>query len=141
MDFKKILINMSLLSLLIFSIMVFIVTTQTDNSVTTKITDNEIINDTYSDLEDSIGSSASQTADDNFGSTTPTQQFGELEVTSIISPTKIGKTIIIGFWNTLVKLPISILGVSPAVATLIYSILIISLIIGIWAIWKGAISS
>lgn len=140
MDIKQIVITMGILGLFIYSIMSFIVITQIDNNVENPMTNNDIINDSYGDLAVKLSSSEAETASDNFGQVPPTQQFGELEVTSIISPTKTAKTIIVGLWNIFIRLPQEVLGVSPIVATIINSILLIVLIIGIWAIWKGVVS-
>jgi hypothetical protein len=142
MDLKKIMINMGLLALFVFGIMFFILTTQTDNEVSVPITNNSLINETYSDLSDSLENSQSQTQDyvDNFGKNTPTEQYGELEVKSIVSPTRTIKTMVIGFWNIMIKLPQAILGVSPAVSYIINAIIGMLIIIGIWAIWKGVTS-
>lgn len=141
MDIKKLLVNMGLLGLLVFSTIAFIVITQEDSNIENKITDNDLINETYEDLGESFSSSESETISDNFGKTPPTQQFGELEVTSILAPTRLAKSIIVGFWNIFIKLPQAVLGVSSGVASLINSILLIFIIIGMWAIWKGVISS
>jgi len=142
MDLKKLLMNIGILGLFVFSIITFIVITQGNNSVSNPITNNSIISTTYSDLNTTLGSSQrqAQTASDNFGNITPTQQYGELEVTSIVSPTRIAQTMILGLWNIYIKLPILILGVSPAVAELISTILVLFLIIGIWAVWKGVVA-
>lgn len=143
MDIKRLFSTMGILGLFIFSIMAFIIITQVDNGVISPITNNTLISTTYTNLNDTLLSSQSKTqsASQVFNNITPTQQYGELEVTSIVSPTKIAKAIIIGFWNIFIKLPQVILGVSPIVASLISSIILILIIIGIWAIWKGAISS
>jgi len=142
MNAKQIIINMAMLGLFVFAIMSFIVITQTDSSVTNKITTNPIINESYGDLESKLieSETRSKVVSDNFGNVTPTQIFGELDILSIIGTTRTVKTLTTGFWNILIKLPLSILGVSPVVAGLITAILLISLIIGIWAIWKGAVS-
>jgi len=141
MDVKRLFINMGILGLCIFSIMAFIITTQTDSNVATPITNNTLISSTYRDINSSLLSAQSQTqgASNTFSNVTPTQAYGELEVTSIISPTKIVRTIIVGLWNIYIKVPMVVLGVSPVVAGLISSIIIILVIIGIWAIWKGVI--
>jgi len=142
MDLKKLMTTMGILGLLVFSVMAFIVTTQNENSVLFPITNHSLINSTYESLSGNLSSSEDKTAtaSANFGNITPTQQFGELEVTSIISPTRIMKTIIVGFWNIFIKLPQAILGVDPLVASLISSLILVFIIIGIWAIWKGVIS-
>lgn len=140
MDLKKILVTMGIFGLLLYSIMAFIITTQDDSDVAYTILSNEVINESYGGLRTNLSSSAAETSAGNFANVSPTQSFGEVEVSSIFSPTKTAKTIILGFWNIMVKLPQSILGVSPVVAGIINSILIIFIIIGIWAIWKGVIS-
>lgn len=140
MDVKSIFGNMALLGLFIFGIMAFIIINQSNSDVNDKLTNNTLINSTYNDLESSLASSDAKTASDNFGEVPPTQQYGELEVTSIVSPTKTAKTIIIGLWNIFIVLPQAILGVSPVVASLISSMILIFLIIGIWAIWKGVVT-
>jgi len=141
MDIKKLLTSMGFLGLFIFGIMAWVVITQADNDVELPITNNTLINETYSSLEDELSEAqeSSETASGTFGNVTPTQQYGELEVTSIVSPTRIAKTIIVGFWNIFIKLPMVILGISPIVASLVSSIILIFLIIAIWAVWKGVI--
>jgi hypothetical protein len=142
MELKKTFGNMALLGLFIFGIFFFIISVQTDNNVAIKITDNTIINRTYGDLSSELGSTQGKTQGsmDTFGTTTPTQEFGEIEITSIVSPTRTIKTLIWGVWSSITVLPQSILGVSPIIASVISSILIIGVILGIWAIWKGVVS-
>lgn len=141
MDLKKMFTNIGLLALFLFAIMGFIITTQNNNNVSVGLTSNDIMNDTYGDLESNLFASDAETTSDNFGKTPPTQQFGELEVTSIIAPTSFVKSTIKGFWNIFIILPQAILGVPPVVTTFIGSILLVFLIIAIWAIWKGVIST
>lgn len=142
-DIKSILINMAMLGILVFGLMAFILTVQVDNSVdsSSRITNNSLINSSYSDLESTL----EQSQDDSQLSLNASEQIpstdsiGDLDVSSTISATRTAKTIVIGLWNIYVKLPMVILGVDPVVASIISSILIILIIIGIWAIWKGAI--
>jgi len=142
MDIKKILSNMGISALFVFAIMSFIVITQQENNVDIPITNNSIISEAYSDLDTDISNANTQaeSSSNTFGNITPTQEYGELEVTSIISPTRTAKTIIFGFWNTMIKLPIKILGIDESIVYLIGTILIIFVIIGIWAIWKGVVT-
>jgi len=141
MDLKKLLTNVAILGLFTFSIMAFIVTTQNDSGVPYPITSHPLINETYESLEGNLTSSEThgKIASGNFANITPTQEFGELEVTSIVSPTRIMRTIIVGFWNIFIKLPQVVLGIDSGVASLISSLVLIFIIIGIWAIWKGVI--
>lgn len=140
MDIKQLLITMGIFALFVYSMFSFVAFTQTDSSINNSILENDLINDTYKSLNTSLSSTSAEKVSNNFSQTPPTQQFGELEVTSIFSITRTGKTIIKGFWNILIVLPLSVLGLSPIVTTIIGSILFLFIIIGIWAIWKGAIT-
>lgn len=139
MEFKKLFGNFALLALFVFAFVSFVLITQTDNGVSDKITNNGIINQTYNDLYGNLSSyqGEAQTSSDTFGGITPSQTYGELEITSVVSPTKVFKTIGIGTYNILIKLPMKILGVSPIIASVISAIVILFFIIGIWLIWKG----
>ena len=140
---KNILINMITLGILIFGIISFIIIFQSDSDLDTdyKITNNTLINDTYGDLESSLDEQTR--AEDSLDSleTVPPQEYvGDLSVASMVSTTLSARTIITGLWNIYIKLPMVILGVSPIVASAISTILLTLIAVGIWAIWKGAIS-
>jgi hypothetical protein len=143
MEFKKIFINFAWLGLIVFGMLSFIIILQINNNSTERITSNKIINNTYNDLYSNLSSSQSTAQNQNaiFGDVTPTESYGEVQIDSVVSPTKAFKSIILGVYNILIKLPSQILGVSPVVTAIISAILIMLLIIGIWAIWKGAISN
>ena len=142
MDFKKTFIAFALLGLVILGIMSFAIQFQKDNDSPERLTDNQIINNTYSDLLGNLSNSenSAKEQDTVFGNVTPTQSYGEVEITSIVSPTKAFKSMILGTYNILIKLPSQILGVSPVVSAILSAILILLLIVGIWAIYKGAIN-
>lgn len=142
MEFKKLFINFALIGLIVFGMLSFIIIFQSDNNSNERITDNQIINKTYNDLYSNLSSAQSTASNQNnvFGDVTPTESFGEVQIDSVVSPTKAFKSIVLGIYNILIKLPSQILGVSPVVMAVISAILIMLLIIGIWAIWKGAFS-
>jgi len=142
MDFKQLFISLAISALVIFSLMSFIITTQTENNPTNLITNNSVVNSTYGDLYTKI-SSSQQSADTAYGSftnATPTQSFGILDIVGVVSPTRIFQTVGIGFYNIIIKLPASILGVPVEVMALLDSILLVLIIIGAWAVWKGVVT-
>ncbi len=141
MDFKNLFGTMVISGIFVLAMISFITIIQTDNNANQTITDNELINSSYFDLIGNLSDtrSNSQSSLDNFGKTEPTKSLGELDVTSVVSPTKVFKSMIVGTYNILITLPMKWLGVSPIVASVISSILILLIIIGIWAVWKGAI--
>ena len=143
MDFKKTFINIALLGLIVFGIMSFAIIFQADNGSKERLTNNQIINDSYNSLYGNLSNSDTVANEQNsiFGNVTPTESYGEVQIDSVVSPTKAFKSLILGTYNVLIKLPGQILGVPPVVTAVISAILILLLIIGIWAIWKGAISN
>lgn len=143
-DIKSILKNMVILGILVFAIMNFIIIIQSDSGMSqvNMITNNSLINESYGELSISLNNQDS--AEDSLNSledVPPTEYVGDLDVGSTVSATRTARTMITGLWNIYIKLPQVILGVSPVVAGAINSILLILIAIGIWAIWKGAISS
>ncbi len=142
-DIKTILIKMVVLGILVFAIMSFIINVQNDAGLdkTKRITNNSLINKSYGDLEVSLNQQkAAQSALDSLEDVPPLEYVGDLSPDSTVSATRNARAIITGLWNIYVELPQVILGVSPVVAAAINSILLILIAIGIWAIWKGAIS-
>lgn len=139
MEFRKVFINMALLGLAILSILSFVIIFQADNNASEKIIDNEIINKTYYDLYGNLSTSQSIASQQNniFGEVKPTESYGELQIDSVVSPTKAFKSFLLGVYNILIKLPSQFLGISTIVTSIITAILIISLIVGIWLLWKG----
>jgi hypothetical protein len=139
MEFRKVFINMALLGLAILSMLSFVIIFQADNNASEKIIDNEIINKTYYDLYGNLSTSQSIASQQNniFGEVKPTESYGELQVDSVVSPTKAFKSFLLGVYNILIKLPSQFLGISTIVTAIITAILIISLIVGIWLLWKG----
>ena len=139
MSLQKTFVVFAILGLFIYGMMSFIIITQENNDAENKITDEDTINDTYGELYTQLTDAETETETiiGNFTRRSPTETFGELSVTSIFSPTSKLKTLTVGLWNILIQLPLRILEVDPVVASVITSILIISLIIGMWLIWKG----
>lgn len=142
-DIKSILVRTIILGLLVFSIMSFIIVTQNNNNVdlSERITNNTLINDSFGELEESLNrQTAAENSLDALEEVPPQEYVGDLNVASTVSATRVARAIITGIWNIYVKLPMVVFGVSPTVAGAITTILLIFIAIGIWAIWKGAIS-
>lgn len=142
-DIKSIVRNMVLLGILTFAIFNFIIIIQSDASMDTEnmITNNSLINDSYGDLATSLNNQeSSENSLNSLEDVPPTEYVGDLDVGSVVSATRTARSIVIGLWNIYIKLPQVTLGVSPIVSGAITTILLLLLAIGIWAIWKGAIS-
>ena len=139
MAFKDIFIKLMLVGVLFLSIMSWVIITQTDNNTLNLITNNTLINQSYGDLSSNLGNTQSQAdlASRTFTNVTPTSNLGFVTVTSIVSPTRIFRGLIIGTYNVLIALPAQFLGVPDVIIAVINSILSLLLILGVWFIWKG----
>ena len=144
-DIKSILKNMVILGILVFAIMSWIIIIQSDSGMNQEnmVTNNSLINDSYGDLASNLDNSkdSAQNSLNSLEDDPVTPGVGDLNPASMVSATRNARSITVGLWNILIKLPQVILGVNPIVASAINSILLILIAIGIWAIWKGAISS
>lgn len=141
MDFKELVSAFAFFALLVIAIFSTVIVTQDANNAPQNINENTLVNDTFNDLLGNLSDAQNtgETVSGVFGTITPQQDVGVLDVTAVVSPTKIFKTFTIGLFNILIRLPMQILGVNPVVASVISAILVLVLIIGIWAVWRGVV--
>ena len=139
MGIKDIFIKMTVVGVLFLAIMSWVIITQTDNDVTNLITNNTLINSSFGDLTTNLNNInvQTETASGTFSNSTPTSTLGFVTITSIVSPTRIFRGLVLGTYNILVALPAQFLGVPDAVVAVINSILTLLLILGVWSVWKG----
>ena len=139
MGIKDIFIKMTVIGVLFLAIMSWVIITQTDNDPTNLITNNTLINSSFGDLTTNLNNinAASETASGTFSNSTPTSTLGFVTITSIVSPTRIFRGLVLGTYNILVALPAQFLGVPPVVIAVINAILTLLLILGVWSVWKG----
>lgn len=138
MGFYETFVNFMLIGLLAFSLFAFTVSFQSENGVEDKIIDNNIFNKAYGNLRGNLEdlSTESQAQKTLFESENPTGGFGTILLFSIVSSGKVFNGMVIGVFNTITKLPASVLGLDPIVTSVIGTILIITIIIGLWIIYK-----
>ncbi len=138
-SFRETFVIFALIGIFVFASISFIVTTQTDNEVTTTILDNDVINRTYVQLETNLSKFGlqTQTQKESFESEIPERGFGSLIIFSIIGVGQSFTGMIIGVYNVFIVLPASILGVSPVVIGVLTSIIIVSLVLLIWRVYRS----
>lgn len=142
MDFKGLFISIIIVGMVILSIMSFTIQLQTDNNTAELITNNTIINNSYGKLESNLSSARTNadSAEQTFGGVTPTSTYGIVDVTSVVSPLRIFRSMVVGTFNVLIVLPVKILGLPPLISGVLSAILFLLIILGIWAIWRGVAS-
>lgn len=136
--FEKLFISFMILGLLIFGMLAFIVLMQDENSIGDKFIDNPLINNTYSGLETDLTGfrSKAQSQKTLFESENPTGGFGTILLFSIVSVGKVFNGMIMGVFNSLIKLPVVFLGLDPIIVAVLSTMLILIILLGLWAVYK-----
>lgn len=130
--------NFMLVGLVIVSLFFYIDLTQEENNVEDKFIKNSLMNKTFEDLKtnlESIGEE-SQEQKTRFEKEDPTKGIGSLLLFSVVSSGKIFNGMIIGVYNGLIILPASIIGLDPIILSIIGTMLIFTIILGLWVVYK-----
>ena len=136
--FSELFVSFMLIGLVIFSLFAFGVNFQEENNVENKFIEESLMNDTYSNLRTDLGSlrDKNQAQKTLFESENPTSGFGSILLFSIVSSGKVFNGMIVGLFNTLIKLPVAFLGLDPVIVSVLSTILILIIIIGLWVMYK-----
>ncbi len=137
-DFKEIVGKIVLAGLLLLALFSFIIIVQSDNDAVDKIADDSVFNSSLSGLIESIDDSteAAEEKYDVFNSEDPKPGFGSIVLFGIVSVGKTFSNIVFGIFAAVIKLPLIILGVPSTVYNMIITLLIISVIVAVWLLYK-----
>lgn len=137
-SFREVFLTFALIGLFVFGILSFGIKIQQDNEVSDTILNNSQINSSFEKLQTNLSSISDQTQEqrENFESEIPERGFGSLLIFSIVSVGQRFTAIIIAVYNVLIVLPATILGISPIVTGVLGSILIVSLILLVWRVYR-----
>lgn len=138
MDFKTLFYNSILISLVIVGLFAFAVDFQEENNVNDSISNNKLINGSLSNLKNNLQSSqtAAQSTKELFESENPTSGFGSILFFSVITAGKVFNNMIGANMNILIKAPTVVFGVDPSVVAALLTLLIFTIIIGLWLLYK-----
>ena len=138
-SFRDVFVTFALIGIFVFAGISFIVQTQLDNDVENTILENEVINKTYTNLETDLSDfgSETQTQKESFESEIPERGFGSLIIFAIIGVGQKFTGMITGIYNIFIVLPASILGISPVVIGVFTAMLIVSLILLAWRVYRA----
>ena len=137
-NFQKMFIGFTLAGLLAFAIMTFGVTLQQDNNANETLLENTLINSSYQSLQVNFNDmrNRSQTQRELFEEENPTVTFGSLILFSIVSSGKVFTNVMVQNFNILFKLPTALFGVNPVISSIMTTILLVSIIIALWVLYK-----
>lgn len=130
--------NFMLIGLVVLSMFAFGVFFQQENNVENPFIENTLMNNTYHSLYTDLNSlrDESQAQKTLFESENPTSGFGTILLFSIVSSGKVFNGMIVGVFNTIIKLPVVILGIDPVIVSVLSTLLILTIIIGLWVVYK-----
>lgn len=137
-NFPKLVMNFLWIGLIVFGLFAFIIIVQEDNTTTDKFTNNNLINNTYSNLRTDLLDFQEQSQAQKllFEREQPTLGFGTLLFYSIISSGKVFNNMVGTVFNSIIKLPVVVLGIDPVIVSVISTMLILTIIIGLWIVYK-----
>lgn len=137
-SFRELFITFSLISLFTFATISFVVLFQSENDSSNSILENDLINRTFTSIGGDIDDqeSSSNSSKEAFESEIPERGFGSLVIFSIVGVAQSFISIITTTYNTVIVLPLTILGVPFQVAKILSSILMMSLIFLAWRVYR-----
>jgi len=137
-SFENLFKSYALGGLLLLCLLAFIFGFQADNNAGENLIDDALLSDSFGALSEDLGSIRNQSQDQRelFEKERPTAGFGSLILFSIVSSGKVFTGITIGLFNILFKLPMIVFGLDPVISSVLSTVLIISVILGLWALYK-----
>ena len=135
--FVDLFLKFMFIGMIVLSLFSFIVLFQSENRVSNQFADDDLINSTFSDLTTDLEGleSRSQKVKDAFESEKP-KGLISLILFSIPAAGKTFNSMVVGVFNLLIKLPIVFLGLPPSIVSVLSSVLIIIIVLGLWAVYK-----
>jgi len=127
-----------LATILLISLLSFIVFIQLPNKTNDRLTENKIFNGTFNQLNSQIinSSNEAQSKYNSFNSEEPQPSLFSIVLFGIVSVGKSFSSITFGFFGAIIKLPMVVLGIPEALYSLIITLLVIIVIIGVWLLYK-----
>lgn len=137
-NFQELFFSFMLVALIVFGFFAFTIIVQDDNNAQDKLVDNSLINSTYTNLRSDLEGFQTQSQAQKllFEREQPTLGFGTLLFYSVISAGKVFNGMIGVVFNSVIKLPVVVLGLDPVLVSVISTLLVLSIIVGLWIIYK-----
>ena len=128
-----------LMGLLVVSMIGFVVSIQIANGVTDNLLTDPVINKTFVDLTDTLESSSAtaNSSKSSFEDDQPDKGFGSLIIFAILGVGQTITSMVLGVYNILFVLPAVKLGIPKVVLNVFSSILLVSLILGAWRVYRA----
>ena len=136
--FQEIYKSFALLSLMMIGLLAFVVNIQQDNGAADPIIDNLLFKDTLSKLKSNVTDleNQSSTQGNLFYGEKPVPGIGSIVLFTIVGFGKTFSNVIFGLFIILLNLPLIVLGIDPTVASTLWSLLMVIIVVSGWGLYK-----
>lgn len=137
-EFKDMVGNFVMAGLIVISLFSFAVVVQDENNAADPLRDNEIFNESFKVLLKTLETNTedAESKYDVFNSEDPKPGFGSIVLFGIVSVGKTFSGIVFGTFSAIVRLPLIIFGIPATVYNQILVLLIITIIVSVWLLYK-----
>lgn len=136
--FQQTFYNFMLLAIVVLGMLSYTFIIQGSNDAEQPLSDNDLFNNTATRLGNNLtnAENASQIQQGIFSDENPRSGFGSIVLFGIVSAGKTFTSIVYDIFGVIFKLPMLVLGIDSQIVSTIIMILIITLIIGVWIVYK-----
>ncbi len=136
--FESIYGNFVMIGMMVLALFSIIVIVQNDNQAPQPLSDDELFNSTYGNLNQTIRSleETSSGKYSLFSTERPVLGFGAIVLFTIVNVGKTFGDVIFVLFTFILKIPLIVLGIDPSITAMIISFLTISVIIALWIVYK-----
>jgi len=137
-QFRGIVGNFIIAAVLVLSLFSFAIVVQEENNAADPLKNNEVFNDSFNKLIESVEISSAEAEDkyDVFNEEDPKAGFGSIVLFGIVSVGKTFSGIVFGTFIAVIRLPLVVLGIPATIYSQILTLLIISVIVSVWLLYK-----
>ena len=137
-SFEKFFNNFLWLGAFVFLAMAFAFTIQSDNRASQPISNDTLVSDLHLDLSQSFGTSENESTEQYsiFTDEKASPSLGSIVLFTIVGVAQTFGNIVVGTLLILIKLPLLVLGIDASIASIIMTWLSISIILGLWVVYK-----
>jgi hypothetical protein len=130
--------SMALVALFFFCMLAFAVQTQTNNPTNSSLSTDPNFNATYQSISGAVASTSTvaNATSSTFNSENPVISFGQIVMLSIVGVYKLITSTVISAFNIIAGISMTYLGIPPVVIGVIGGILVITLTLLAWRLWR-----
>lgn len=137
-NFYNMFMSFALIGLVVTSLLAFGISFQQENEAPSQFAENTLINGSFNEFRNNLigDGTTSKELRESFEEDRGVLSFGALLLLSVINAGKTFGGMVSAVFNILIELPVVIFGIDPVIVAVLSTMLIISIIIGLWIMYK-----